>query len=137
MDRVPLRTFSPAPVVAAALVGTLLAVLPASATPSRVNELTTREAMLSWMLGYRARPVPAQVPALVHAAAKIGAFREVDSAGVYVGFMAGVLGANPDKAEQLAIKMLAVPAEDHWAIVRAIAYSRLPRWKDVLAQVAV
>jgi len=108
----------------------------ASAAPLRVSELTSRESVLAWMAAYRTKPAPAQLPAMWHAVSKFGGFRDVDAGGVFVGFAAGVLGANPAKAEELVNKMLAIQAEDHWAVVRAVAYSGLPQWKALLAKVA-
>jgi hypothetical protein len=88
------------------------------------------------MLGYRANPSLAQVPAVVRTAARLGAFREVDSAGVYIGFIAGVLASDPSKADDLVVKLSTIPAEDQWAVVRAVAYSGLPHWKELLRAVA-
>jgi hypothetical protein len=60
----------------------------------------------------------------------------MDTAGIYVGFMAGVLHANPKRAEELVSKMYPMPPEDQVAIVRAIAYSDLPDWKDLMLKFA-
>ena len=38
---------------------------------------------------------------VVKVLSQFGAFREPDSAGLYVGFVAGVLGTNPEKAGKL------------------------------------
>ena len=67
---------------------------------------------------------------------QLGAFKDTESSGVYVGFIAGVLGANPARAERLIGKMLSIPEADQWAIVRAIAYSGLPDWKGLLGKFA-
>jgi hypothetical protein len=76
------------------------------------------------------------VPAFVRALAQIGALRDPESSGTYVGFLAGVLNSNPQRADQLVAKMFPLPVETHWAVVRAIAYSGLPEWKDVLRKAA-
>ena len=65
-----------------------------------------------------------------------GALREPETAGFYVGFVAGVLGANPIEAEHLVANMLPLPPADQWLVVRAIAYSGLPAWKSLLARTA-
>ena len=44
-----------------------------------------------------------------------------------------MLGANPARAEDLVAKMLSIDPADHWVLVRAIAYSGLSDWKDLLA----
>ena len=67
---------------------------------------------------------------------ELGVFRDMDTAGIYVGFMAGVLQTNPKRAEDLIAKMFPMPPEDQVAIVRAIAYSDLPDWKDLMLKFA-
>ena len=44
--------------------------------------------------------------------------------------------SNPAKAEQLIAGFFPVRPEDEWVIVRAIAYSGLPDWRNVLRRVA-
>jgi hypothetical protein len=61
------------------------------------------------------------------------AFKDAESSGPYIGFIAGVLGANPQLAENLTLRMISIEPADHWVLVRAIAYSGLPNWKDLLA----
>jgi hypothetical protein len=61
--------------------------------------------------------------------AALGVFKEPEGAGVYIGFIAGVLGANPDRAEELIGKMLPMATADEWVIVRAIAYSGHHDWQ--------
>ena len=92
--------------------------------------------VLTWMKGYRAKPERHLLPEAVKALAESGAFQEPDAAGVFVGFMAGVLASNPDHAEKLVNKMLAVTKpEDNWAVVRAVAYSGLPDWRELMANI--
>jgi hypothetical protein len=50
--------------------------------------------------------------------------------------MAGVLQLNPNRAEELIGKLFPMPPEDQVAIVRAIAYSDLPDWKDLMLKFA-
>jgi hypothetical protein len=108
----------------------------ASAKPSRVSDLTSREAVLGWMWKYRAKPDPAAAAAAMRAASQLGAFRDSESAGVYVGFFAGVLASNPKQAAQIVEKTLPLPAEDQWFMVRAIAWSGVPGWQDLLRRSA-
>ena len=76
--------------------------------------------------------VPAAVRVLFHAQT----FKEPENAGIYLGFIAGAIGSNPAKAEQLVTSFFPVPPEDEWVIVRAIAYSGLPDWRNLLRKVA-
>lgn len=92
--------------------------------------------ILGWINGYRARPQPMRLPQAVKAMSTLGVFRDLDASGVYIGFMAGVIGVNPDKADRLVTGMFPMPPEDQVAIVRAIAYSGLPHWKDLLERYA-
>lgn len=96
------------------------------------NEFASQEHILRWINGYRTKPEPAKLPLAVKAMSALGLFRELDTAGIYVGFMAGVLQANPAQAEALVTKMFPMPPEDQVAIVRAIAYSDLPEWKQLM-----
>ena len=61
-------------------------------------------------------------------------FREIDSAGIYFGFAAGVIGANPKLADKLLGEMFPLPPEDQIVIVRAIAWSGLPEWKALMGR---
>jgi len=76
--------------------------------------------------------MPAAVRVLFHSQT----FKEPESAGIYLGFVAGAIGSNPAKAEQLVDSFFPVPEEDEWVIVRAIAYSGLPDWRNLLRKVA-
>ncbi|MBV9968922.1 MAG: hypothetical protein JO228_02975 [Xanthobacteraceae bacterium] len=104
--------------------------------PLRPGDLATTEAVLRWVNGYRARRDLSHVPMAVHALSELGALRDPESSGVYVGFIAGIIGANPGKADELIGKILPLPPEDDWVLVRGIAYSGVPGWKDMLARLA-
>jgi hypothetical protein len=98
------------------------------------DEFASADQILRWINGYRTHPQPDKVPAMVKAVSAVGLFRDMETAGVYVGFMAGVIGSNPKRAEDLIAKMFPMPPEDQVAIIRAIAYSGHPQWKDLLAK---
>src|SRR5262245_56240360 len=99
---------------------------PSVAAPLRPLELGSRDAVLTWMNGYRAHRDPAHVPQAVQAMSQLGIFKDPENAGAYIGFIAGVVASNPAQAERLIAKMLPLPPEDQWAVVQAIAYSELP-----------
>jgi hypothetical protein len=99
--------------------------LPAAAAAAtlRLNEASARD--------------PASVPIAMKVLSRRGVLQDADTAGVYVGFMAGVIGAHPTEAEGLVGKVLpAMAEEDQWIMVRAIAYSGLPDWKNLLSKLA-
>src|SRR6201747_3082053 len=89
-----------------------------------------------WIYNYRAKPDYAHVPAAVRVLFHAQTFKEPENAGIYLGFIAGAIGSNPAKAEKLVAGFFPVAPEDEWVIVRAIAYSGLPDWRNVLRRVA-
>ena len=90
--------------------------------------------ILKWMNDYRNAPEPMRAAEAIHKLSELGELRNPESAGAYLGFAAGILAANPDKADALVARMLPMPAEDQWLVVRAVAYSGIPRWRFVLAK---
>ena len=80
-----------------------------------------------------ASPTPTACRSVVRALSAMQAFKDTETSGAYIGFIAGVLGANPARAEGLIAKMLPIAPADHWVLVRAIAYSGLSNWKELLA----
>ena len=91
---------------------------------------------LRLMKEYRGKPNPQSVPPLMRALAERGAFKDPETAGVYVGFFAGVLGANPKGAKSLIAQTLPLPFEDQWMVIRAVAYSGLPHWRELMRDLA-
>ena len=109
---------------------------PAAAAALRPGELATSEGVLRWINAYRTRRDLAHVPLAIRALSQLGALRDPESSGVYVGFIAGIIGANPGKADELIGQILPLPPEDDWALVRGIAYSGVPGWQDILTRLA-
>ena len=120
---------------AAVIAALFLAVLSAVPGPavSQPNMWNSTESILKWINAYRHRPMPDDLPGVVRALSAMQAFKDAESSGPYIGFIAGVLGDNPDRAETLIAKMIAIDPSDHWVLVRAIAYSGLPNWRELLA----
>lgn len=114
----------------------LLPAATASAAPPSRHPFATSQLILKWINGYRAKPEPQRLSQAVQAMSALGLFRDLEAGGVYVGFVAGILGDNPATAEKLIAAMFPMPPEDQVAIVRAIVYSGLPDWKDLLARFA-
>ena len=120
-----------------ALIIALLFLAPAWATPLRPADGGSSEAgLLRWINNYRAKPDPEAVPPMIRSLSQHGALRDPDAAGVYVGFLAGVLGSNPAKARSLVTKTLPLPFENQWIVIRAVAYSGLPEWKNLMRGLA-
>jgi hypothetical protein len=122
----------------AALVAVLFVLIqPAHAaqTPD-IDPRTSLSVVQQWIYNYRAKPDYVHVPAAVRVLFHAQSFKEPENAGIYLGFVAGAIGSNPEKAEQLVASFFPVPPEDEWVIVRAVAYSGLPDWRNILRRLA-
>src|ERR1700732_3769630 len=120
-----------------AVLGVALALItPATAARPPAAAFNSTEGILRWINAYRDRPDPDGLPVVVRTLGALQAFKDAEPSGAYVAFIAGLLGANPPRAEKLITKMLAIDPADHWVLVRAIAYSGLPNWKDLLSTFA-
>jgi hypothetical protein len=92
------------------------------------------EILLQWINDYRHNPEPERLAEAYRAMRDLNLLKDVESAGIYVGFLAGVIGGNSDKAEKLISDMFPMPPPDQVVVVKAIAYSGLPEWKDLLGK---
>ena len=121
----------------AALITVFLLIQPTNAavTPE-IDPRASLSVVQQWIYNYRAKPDYVHVPAAVRVLFHAQSFKEPENSGVYLGFIAGAIGSNPAKAEQLVTSFFPVPPEDEWVIVRAIAYSGLPDWRNLLRKVA-
>ena len=119
----------------AVVVAVLLPTL-ASAAPHHLAEYASKETLLGWINVYRHNPDPDRVPTAVRTMSRLGLLSDPEGAGVYVGFLAGVIASNPTRAEALIAKIFPLAPEHHWAIVRAVAYSGRPEWPTLLRHVA-
>src|SRR6516162_255891 len=104
----------------------------AGAVTPEIDPRASLNVVQQWIYNYRAKPDYAHVPAAVRVLFHSQTFKEPENAGIYLGFIAGAIGSNPAKAEQLVDSFFPVPEEDEWVIVRAIAYSGLPDWRNLL-----
>jgi hypothetical protein len=122
----------------AALVAALLALTqPAhAAVAPEIDPRASLSVVQQWIYNYRAKPDYARVPAAVRVLFHAQSFKEPENSGIYLGFIAGAIGSNPAKAEQLVTSFFPVAPEDEWVIVRAIAYSGLPDWRNLLRRIA-
>jgi hypothetical protein len=115
----------------------LLLIQPAYAAISpEIDPRASLGVVQQWIYNYRAKPDYAHVAAALRVLFHAQSFKEPENAGIYLGFIAGAIGSNPAKAEQLVTSFFPVPPEDEWVIVRAIAYSGLPDWRNLLRRMA-
>ena len=118
---------------------TALFVLVQSAAAAVTTEIDPRASLgvvQQWIYNYRAKPDYAHVPAAVRVLFHAQSFKEPENSGIYLGFIAGAIGSDPAKAEQLVNSFFPIAPEDEWVIVRAVAYSGLPDWRDLLRKIA-
>ncbi len=96
----------------AALVTMFLLIQPAVAsTTPEVDPRASLGVVQQWIYNYRAKPDYAHVPAAVRVLFHAQSFKEPEN-------------------------FFPVPPEDEWVIVRAIAYSGLPDWRNLLRRIA-
>ena len=107
-----------------------------AAISPEIDPRTSLSVVQQWIYNYRAKPDYGHVAAAVRVLFHAQTFKEPENAGIYLGFLAGAIGSNPAKAEQLVTSFFPVPPEDEWVIVRAIAYSGLPEWRNLLRRIA-
>ena len=119
----------------AATKGTLGSKTPAPAASTQAApEFASADAMLAWIDRYHLEPTPQRLPEAVRAMVRLGLLKDPEKAGLFVGFMAGVLGSQPKDAEKQIVKMFPMPPEDQGALILAAVYSGLPDWKEIVTR---
>ena len=95
------------------------------------------EAILRFVQGYRVRPEPQHLALTFTAMSRFGIFRDMEQAGVHIGFVGGVLSTmDRETALKSLAKMFPLSPEDQPALIKAIAYSGHPEWKALLSGIA-
>jgi hypothetical protein len=102
------------------------------AAPEPQAAFASAEKLLDWVTNYRKHPNASRVPAAVHAMLDFGLFGDEDKEWFCIGFIAGVLGTNPKDGPSLIPRMFPLPDKEQAVIIRAIAYSGRPDWRDLL-----
>lgn len=105
----------------------------AGTAEARVPNFSSSDSILQWMYDYRSAPAPLRLPEAVHAMRRQGLLADSKKNGFFVGFIAGVLSRNPRSTPRLVERMLPMPAKEQAVLIRAIAYSGLPNWRDILS----
>jgi hypothetical protein len=114
--------------------------LPAFATPQSAQQaepaaaFSTPQRLVDWVYNYHAHPTPWRVPAAVRAMRELGLFTDEEKGAFCTGFIAGVLGANQKDGPALVAKMLPMPDKDQAVLIRAIAFSGRPDWRELLTK---
>ncbi|SNB78117.1 hypothetical protein SAMN06265338_10962 [Rhodoblastus acidophilus] len=105
---------------------------PPAATAAALQKYSPTTQTLAWMFHYAEAPEPAKTPYAFLTLSKAGSLRDPEQAGVYLGFLAGVLNREGAHADKLLVQLTILPHEDQWILVRALAYSGLSDWKDLM-----
>src|ERR1700736_6012789 len=71
------------------------------AVTSEIDPRASLGVVQQWSYNYRAKPDYAHVPAAVRVLFHSQTFKEPENSGIYLGFIAGAIGSNPARAEQL------------------------------------
>jgi len=132
----PVATAQPAPVeVPIERYTTMRPPIPTAPLPQQAesqSRVATPEQLMDWISNYRKHKTPSRVPAAVHAMQDFGLFGDEEKAWFCTGFIAGVLGSNPKDGPRLIPGMFPLPDKEQAVIIRAIAYSGRPDWRDLL-----
>ncbi len=108
---------------------------PNSARPTEFADGFTKENdVLRYINDYRENKTPQRVPVVVRAMVRLGVLNDPEKAGVYTGFIAGIIGENQVKAPELISEMFPMPPVQQVVLIKAIAFSGLPDWKLLLQQ---
>jgi hypothetical protein len=102
------------------------------AAPEPQGAFTSPDRLMDWMSNYRNHKSPSRVPAAVHAMKDYGLLADEEKSWFCTGFIAGVFGSNPKDGPALIPRMFPMPDKEQAVIIRAIAYSGRPDWRDLL-----
>ena len=105
---------------------------PVGQTPEPQGAFSSPDRLMDWMSNYRNHKSPTRVPVAVHAMKDYGLFADEEKAWFCTGFIAGVLGSNPKDGPNLIPGMFPMPDKEQAVIIRAIAYSGRPDWRELL-----
>jgi hypothetical protein len=132
----PVITHASPPQPIPAPVPVLVSPEPETTQPQQHSEgsFSTPERLVDWVYNYHAHPTPWRVPAAVKAMRELGLFTDEEKGAFCTGFIAGVLGANSKDGPALVGKMLPMPDKDQAVLIRAIAFSGRPDWRELLTK---
>jgi hypothetical protein len=104
----------------------------AQASREQDGGFASPDKLMDWISNYRDHKEPWRVPGAVHAMNDFGLFGDEEKAWFCIGFIAGVLGANPKDGPAMVPKMFPMPDKEQAIIIRAIVYSGRPDWRELL-----
>ncbi|MFV0369568.1 MAG: hypothetical protein ACK5KM_14030 [Hyphomicrobiaceae bacterium] len=106
-----------------------------AASASRANaEFAKAEHVLAFISSYREEKDEKRIPGMVHAMGQLGMLREPEEAGIYIGFLAGIIRDSGSGASDLIAKMFPMPPTDQVTLIKAIVFSERGDWRNLLAE---
>ena len=103
-------------------------------TAGKTGEFSDSKAVLKFINDYRDNKEPDRIPEAVRAMVRLGLLNDPEKAGIYIGFLAGFIGENQVSAEKYIREMFPLPPREQVVLIKAIVYSGLPEWKDLLGK---
>ncbi|MEM8628435.1 MAG: hypothetical protein AAGF32_10925 [Pseudomonadota bacterium] len=100
------------------------------------DSFTKPSEVLAAINAYREAKQPDRVPGLMQAMVRLGIIDDPEKAGIYIGFLAGVLQENQVDAPELIARMFPLPPPQQVVLIKAIVFSELPNWHALLQQFA-
>ncbi len=101
--------------------------------PQTAQRFTKPAHILKFINDYREQKHPELVSEAVHAMVKLDLLSDPEKAGIYTGFLAGVIGENQTSAETMISSVFPLPPREQVVLIKAIAFSGLPEWKRLLS----
>ena len=98
------------------------------------RQFSKSEDILKFINTYREDKRPDDAVKAVNAMVRLGVLGNPEQAGIYTGFIAGVIGENQVEADRLIGEMFPMPPAAQVVLVKAIVYSGLPDWKALLGR---
>ncbi|MFV0369651.1 MAG: hypothetical protein ACK5KM_14450 [Hyphomicrobiaceae bacterium] len=106
-----------------------------AASASRANaEFAKAEHVLAFISSYREEKEQKRIPGMVHAMGQLGMLREPEEAGIYIGFLAGIIRDSGSGARDLIEQMFPMPPSDQVILIKAIVFSERGDWRNLLAE---
>lgn len=90
------------------------------------------EEVLAFISSYRDGKPQHRIAEMVRAMSSLGMLREPEECGIYIGFLAGVIGESDDGAVKLITALFPMPPPDQVILIKAIAYSGRTDWRELM-----
>ena len=108
----------------------------AATKPAKPGIFRTADDMGRFINTYRQKPEPQRLREVFRAMTELGLLVDTESSGLYLGFIGGMLAADPAKANAIVTHLFPLEPQHQAALIKAIAYSGLPEWRQLLRDVA-